>query len=218
MVDHAFPFASTRSNISRPPMEESMHDHWKNTASLAPAQKKNRSNCIAHLEDCFPSLQRVKMLQEISIKSRGLRLTGSFEASSSPLLFFNGVSEIEDGLQTFVSIVSNIPNVATDVDHSVERYLQQPSSISDVSSHSVFLYVLSVQCTDQVPLNIGRILTRRNGCIVSTTDVMPSQSASCWSCCLKGLGLKGFVPRSDILKLSFVFPSDPPRKSLPMGM
>ena len=88
LVDHALPSAPIRSNISRPPIEESMHEHWKNTASLAPAQKKNRSNCIAHLEDCFPSLQRVNMLQEISIKSRGLRFTGSFEASSSPLLFF----------------------------------------------------------------------------------------------------------------------------------
>ena len=62
------------------------------------------------------------MLQEISIKSRGLRITGSFEVSSTPLLFFNGVPELADGLQAFVGIVSNIPDIATDVDHSVERY------------------------------------------------------------------------------------------------
>ena len=149
-----------------------MHDHWKNTASLAPAQKKNRSNCIAHLEDCFPSLQRVNMLQEISIRSRGLRVAGSFEISSTPLLFFNGVPELADGLQAIVSIVSNTPDIATDVDHSVERYLAQPSSVADVASHSVVLYVHSVHCTDHVPLNIGRILTRRNGCIVSTTELL----------------------------------------------
>ena len=159
LIDHALPFAPTRSNISRPPIEESMHDHWKNTASLAPAQKKNRSNCIAHLEDCFPSLQRVNMLQEISIRSRGLRIAGSFEISSTPLLFFNGVPELADGLQAFVSIVSNAPDIATDVDHSVERYLTQPSSVTEFASHSVVLYGLSVQCTDHVPLNIGRILT-----------------------------------------------------------
>ena len=172
LIDHALPFAPTRSNISRPPIEESMHDHWKNTASLAPAQKKNRSNCIAHLEDCFPSLQRVNMLQEISIRSRGLRIAGSFEISSTPLLFFNGVPELADGLQAFVSIVSNAPGIATDVDHSVERYLAQPSSVTEFASHSVVLYGLSVQCTDHVPLNIGRILTRRNGCVVSTTELL----------------------------------------------
>ena len=172
LIDHALPFAPTRSNISRPPIEESMHDHWKNTASLAPAQKKNRSNCIAHLEDCFPSLQRVNMLQEISIRSRGLRIAGSFEISSTPLLFFNGVPELADGLQAFVSIVSNVPDIATDVDHSVERYLAQPGSVTEFASHSVVLYGLSVQSTDHVPLNIGRILTRRNGCFVSTTELL----------------------------------------------
>ena len=112
------------------------------------------------------------MLQEISIKSRGLKVTGSFEMSSTPLLFFNGVPELADGLQAFVGIVSNSPDIATDVDHSVERYFAQPSSVADVASYSVILYVLSVQCTDQVPLNVGRILTRWNGCIVSTTELL----------------------------------------------
>ena len=109
LVEHALPFAPVRSNISRLPVEESMHEHWKSTASLAPAQKKNRSNCIAHVENCFPSLQRVNMLQEISIKSRGLKFTGSFEASSSPFLFINGVPKVEDGLQSFVSITGGLP-------------------------------------------------------------------------------------------------------------
>ena len=172
LIDHALPFAPTRSNISRPPIEESMHEHWKSTASLAPAQKKNRSNCIAHLEDCFPSLQRVNMLQEISIRSRGLRIAGSFEISSTPLLFYNGVPELADGLQAFVSIVSNVPDIATDVEHSVERYLAQPDSVTEFASHSAVLYGLSVQSTDHVPLNIGRILTRRNGCVVSTTELL----------------------------------------------
>ena len=178
LVDHVLDIS--KSNISRL-LDQIFLAHrlkkvcliiGKILSSLAPAQKKNRSNCVVHLEDCFPSLQRVNMLQEISIKSRGLRITGSFEASSMPLLFFNGVPKLEDGLQALVNIASNIPDIATDVDHSVERYLQQPSSLSDVSSHSVILYVLSVQCTDQVPLNIGRIMTRRNGCIVSTTELL----------------------------------------------
>ena len=168
LIDHALPFAPTRSNISRPPIEESMHEHWKNAASLAPAQKTNRSNCIANLEDCFPSLQRVNMLQEISIRSRGLRIAGSF----TPLLFFNGVPELADGLQAFVSIVSSVPDIVTDVEHSVEKYLAQPDSVTEFASHSAVLYGLSVQSTDHVPLNIGRILTRRNGCVVSTTELL----------------------------------------------
>ena len=172
LIDHALPFAPTRSNISRPPIEESMHEHWKNTASLAPAQKKNRSNCIAHFEGCFPSLQRVNMLQEISIRSRGLRIAGSFEISSSPLLFFNGAPELADGLQAFVSIVNSIPDIATDVEHSIGKYLTQPDSVTEFANHSAVLYGLRVQSTDQVPLNIGRILSRRSGCFVSTTELL----------------------------------------------
>ena len=174
LIDHALPFAPIRSSISRPPIEETMHEHWKNTASLAPDQKRHRSNCLVHVEDCFPSLQRVNMLQEISVKSRGLRLTGSFEASSSPILFFNGVPKIEDGLLAFAGIASQITDIASDVEFSIEKHLQQPSGICETSSHSVTLYVLSIHCTDQAPLSIGRVMPRRNGCAV-----MPLRNASC---------------------------------------
>ena len=172
LIDHALPFAPIRSSISRPPIEETMHEHWKNTASLAPDQKRHHSNCLVHVEDCFPSLQRVNMLQEISIKSRGLRLTGSFEASSSPILYFNGVPKIEDGLLAFASIASQITDIASDVESSIEKHLQQPTGICENTSHSVTLYVLSIHCTDQAPLSIGRVMPRRNGCAVSTTELL----------------------------------------------
>ena len=172
LIDHALPFAPTRSSITRPPMEESMHEHWKNTASLAPAQKKNRSNCIAHFEGCFPSLQRVNMLQEISLRSRGSRMAGSFEISPSPLLFFNGFPELADGLQAFVGIASSMPDIAKDVEHSVDQHITRSGGVDEFASHSAVLYGLKLQITDQVPLSIERILTRRNGCCVSTTELL----------------------------------------------
>ena len=112
------------------------------------------------------------MLQEISIRSRGSRIAGSFEISPSPLLFFNGFPELADGLQAFVSIVNSMPDIATDVEHSVGQYLAQSGGVDEFASHSAVLYGLKVQSTDQVPLNIGRILTRRNGCCVSTTELL----------------------------------------------
>ena len=172
LIDHALPFAPIRSSITRPPIEETMHEHWKNTASLAPDRKKHRSNCLVHDEDCFPSLQRVNMLQEISVKSRGLKLIGSFEASTTPILFLNGMPDIEDGLSAFVSITSQVTDIAADVEFSVEKHLQQPRSSSENSNHSGTLYVLSIQCTDHVPLSIGKVLPRRNGCAVSTTELL----------------------------------------------
>ena len=172
LIEHALPFAPIRSSITRPPIEETMHEHWKNTASLAPDRKKHRSNCLVHDEDCFPSLQRVNMLQEISVKSRGLKLSGSFEASTTPILFLNGMPDIEDGLSAFVSITSQVTEIAADVEFSVEKHLQQPRSGSEHSNQSGTLYVLSIQCTDHVPLSIGKVFHRRNGCAVSTTELL----------------------------------------------
>ena len=172
LIEHALPFAPIRSSITRPPIEETMHEHWKNTASLAPDKKKHRSNCLVHDEDCFPSLQRVNMLQEISVKSRGLKLSGSFEASTTPILFLNGMPDIEDGLSAFVSITSQVTEIAADVEFSVEKHLQQPRSGSEHSNYSGTLYVLSIQCTDHVPLSIGKVFPRRNGCAVSTTELL----------------------------------------------
>ena len=172
LIEHALPFAPIRSSITRPPIEETMHEHWKNTASLAPDKKKHRSNCLVHDEDCFPSLQRVNMLQEISVKSRGLKLSGSFEASTTPILFLNGMPDIEDGLSAFVSITSQVTEIAADVEFSVEKHLQQPRSGSEHSNYSRTLYVLSIQCTDHVPLSIGKVFPRRNGCAVSTTELL----------------------------------------------
>ena len=172
LIEHALPFAPIRSSITRPPIEETMHEHWKNTASLAPDKKKHRSNCVVHDEDCFPSLQRVNMLQEISVKSRGLKLSGSFEASTTPILFLNGMPDIEDGLSAFVSITSQVTEIAADVEFSVEKHLQQPRSGSEHSNYSGTLYVLSIQCTDHVPLSIGKVFPRRNGCAVSTTELL----------------------------------------------
>ena len=220
LIDHALPFAPTRSNITRPPIEESMHEHWKNTASLAPAKKKNRSNCIAHFEGCFPSLQRVNMLQEISLRSRGIRIAGSFEISSSPLLFFNGSPELADGLQAFVSIVNSIPDIATDVEHSVGQYLAQSGSVAEFASHSAVLYGLKVQSTDQVPLNIGRILTRRNGCFVSATELLRCHA---YTECLflvilpKGIRVDSFcTPKRHFeiaVRIPICSPNDRPTKS-----
>lgn len=46
-----------------------MHEHWKNTAHLAPKMKRDRSNSLAHVENNFSSMQRVSLLTEVPIVS-----------------------------------------------------------------------------------------------------------------------------------------------------
>ena len=94
------------------------------------------------------------------------------KVSTTPILFLNGMPDIEDGLSAFVSITSQVTEIAADVEFSVEKHLQQPRSGSEHSNYSGTLYVLSIQCTDHVPLSIGKVFPRRNGCAVSTTELL----------------------------------------------
>lgn len=43
LVEHALPFAPRSVHTRRPPIEETMHEHWKKTANLAPVMKRDRS-------------------------------------------------------------------------------------------------------------------------------------------------------------------------------
>ena len=43
-IEHALPFLSPTRQRRRPPVEESMHDHWKRAVTLAPRAKKDRIN------------------------------------------------------------------------------------------------------------------------------------------------------------------------------
>ena len=123
-------------------------------------------------------------------------------------------------MQSFVNITSGLPDIAADIDHSVEKYLQQPSSIYDVSSHSGVLYVLSTECTDHVPFNIGRIVVRRNGCFVSTTELLRCHAFT--ECLLFVIRIEGFcTPRRHfkvVLRIPICSPKDDscPREASPL--
>ena len=74
----------------RPPVEETMHEHWKNAARLAPSERRDRSNFIAHVENNFASLQRISLLHEFPVTHQGVRYVGMCESSQFPILFING--------------------------------------------------------------------------------------------------------------------------------
>ena len=70
LVEHARPNAYLQTGAIRPPAEETMHEHWKNAARLAPSERKDRSNFIAHVENNFASLQRISLLHEFPVIPR----------------------------------------------------------------------------------------------------------------------------------------------------
>ena len=114
----------------------------------------------------------------------------------------------------------SLPKAATDVEHSVGQYLAQSDSVAEFASHSAVLYGLKVQSTDQVPLNIGRILSRRNGCFVSTTELLRCHA---YTECLflvilpKGIRVDSFcTPKRHFeiaVRIPICSPNDRPAKS-----
>ena len=74
-IDHALPFAPPVNTRARPPHEQTVHEHWKKSARLAPHDKKGQANCIAKTENCFRSLQRVIRLRESSHQTNTVRLS-----------------------------------------------------------------------------------------------------------------------------------------------
>ena len=91
LVEHARPYAFLQTGSIRPPAEETMHEHWKNAARLAPSDRKDRSKfSLRMLKNNFASLQRIALLQEFPISHQGVSYIGTCEMSQFPILFING--------------------------------------------------------------------------------------------------------------------------------
>ena len=93
-VDHALSYATPIGMRACPPHEQSVHEHWKKAARLAPIDKKCHANSIAKSENCPRSLQRVNLLRESSVQHEGATFAIYTEQTKMPWCFFTGsVSE-----------------------------------------------------------------------------------------------------------------------------
>ena len=172
LVEHALPFASQMHNRRRPPREERMHEHWKKAVNLSPEKKKDRSNHLAHSENNFASIQRANSLIEIAFISKKQKYIGTFERSLFPLLFVNGLADLQDCLNTYVNTLKVDCPLRERIETSIDNYNSATGpNLSHSKEHSV-LYGLKVFGTSQQPLKIGYIMPNRNGFIVSCTELL----------------------------------------------
>ena len=84
VIDHALPYSPPLSVPSRPPAEETRHDHWNKAACFRHGQKKGRHNQIVAKRGFPGSINRALCLQEGSIDSEGSRINTSFESHHFP--------------------------------------------------------------------------------------------------------------------------------------
>ena len=63
-IDHALPYALPLTVPSRPPLEETRHDHWNKAACYKQSSKKCRRNQMVAKRGCPGSMNRAHCLQE----------------------------------------------------------------------------------------------------------------------------------------------------------
>ena len=134
-------YAPRSVHMRRPPIEETMHEHWKKTANLAPVMKRDCFNYIAHVENNFSSLQRVNLLTEIPITSdkKTLLVLGFVEKSSFPFLFVNGVAGIDDCLHAFMKATNSISSFGKLIEKYVENHCNKPGIVMPVKVQQCYL-------------------------------------------------------------------------------
>ena len=102
VIDHALPYSPPLSVPSRPPAEETRHDHWNKAACFRYGQKKGPHNQIVAKRGCPGSINRALCLQEGSIDFEGSRINTSFEFHHFPLLFIAGEVPCPDALEHLI--------------------------------------------------------------------------------------------------------------------
>lgn len=106
---------------------------------------------------------------DISLKYRfcpkAIGILFVFERSAFPLLFVNGIAEVEDCLDSFVRGGSGIPTIGARIQSAVE-------TCTSTCKGKTMLYGVRNTCSGQHPLNVGYILTRRQGSFVSCTEIL----------------------------------------------
>ena len=172
LVEHARPYAYLQTGAIRPPAEETMHEHWKNAARLAPSERKDRSSFIAHVENNFASLQRISLLHEFPVIHQGVRYIGTCEASQFPILFINGEVTVDRCIRTLIENSGSFPELQDELQESYDSYIQDPPIPNDFRCQTPVAYILSVCSSDLTPINIGRIVKGSRGLFVSSTELL----------------------------------------------
>ena len=71
-------------------------------------KRRDRSNHIAHSENNLASLQRASSLIEVAFVSKKQKYIGTCERSSFPLLFVNGLADVQDCLNMYVNALRRL--------------------------------------------------------------------------------------------------------------
>ena len=170
-IDHALPYSPPLSVPSRPPTEETRHDHWNKAACLRQTGKKGRRNQIVAKKGCPGSINRAHCLQEGIIQGKSGKINTSFEFHHFPLLFVAGDVTIEAALEQLVAYMpssylkEHIESAAIKLDDPRVPAVEHRSEVP-------VLYILEVEGDGARCLNVGCVIKANERLTISNAEIL----------------------------------------------
>ena len=156
-IDHALPYSPPLSVPSRPPTEETRHDHWNKAACLRQTRKKGRHNQIVAKKGCPGSINRAHCLQEGIMQGKCGKINTSFEFHHFPLLFVAGAVTADTALEHLIACMpgsylkEHIESAVTKLDDPRVPAVEHRSEVP-------VLYILEVEGDGAQCLNVGCVI------------------------------------------------------------
>ena len=171
-VDHALPYATHFGMRARPPQEETVHEHWKKAARLAPQEKISHANCIAKAENCPRSLQRVMRLRESSIKDSASTISMYVEQTKLPWCFFTSCVSQQTAIDCFCKCGIDHLEDKEDIEAVLTASDGAGNFPRGYSDDSATVHVIRICCKDDQPVRIGLFYEGKYGWTVSTAELV----------------------------------------------
>ena len=156
---------------SRPPIEETRHDHWNKAACLRQVGKKGRHNQIVAKKGCPGSINRALCLREGTMQGKIGKVNTSYEYHHSPLLFVAGDVAIEAALEQLVAYMpsscmkEHIERVANELDSPKVPAVEHRSEVH-------VLYILEVEGDGVQCLNVGCVIKANERLTISNAEIL----------------------------------------------
>ncbi len=170
-IDHALPYSPPLSVPSRPPTEETRHDHWNKAACLKQTRKKGRHNQIAAKKGCPGSINRAHCLQEGIIQGKCGKINTSFEFHHFPLLFVAGAVTADTALEHLIACMpgsylkEHIESAVTKLDDPRVPAVEHRSEVP-------VLYILEVEGDGAQCLNVGCVIKVNERLTISNAEIL----------------------------------------------
>ena len=171
-VDHALPYATPIGMRARPPQEESVHDHWKKAARLAPQEKISHVNCVAKTANCPMSLQRVMRLRESSVKESAYTVFMYVEQTKIPWCFFTGSVTQQTALDCYSKFGIHHLESKEEIEAVFESHNDKKHCLNRDVEGSTTIHIVQVCCDDDQPVRMGLFCEGKYGWTVSTAELV----------------------------------------------